>query len=148
MTVRILVFLSILAVSIPPAAGQSADPPGGCDGARAAKHFDRMDANRDGRVTEDEMMQVRLTLVQRADTNGDGVLSADEFSAAGQGRQGDRAERRFVRLDADNDGAVTMAEIFAVRLAFLRRVDADGDGAMTLTELQAAGPCRGVPRVQ
>ena len=41
-------------------------------------------------------------MFERTDTNGDGVISHEEFSA--------KAERRFKKMDADSDGKVTKEE--------------------------------------
>lgn len=76
--------------------------------ARADARFQRMDANRDGRVTADELRQGaaqrmaqrqerggarRAQLFDRLDANRDGLLSREEFAARGAVR-GDRAERQ------------------------------------------------------
>jgi Ca2+-binding EF-hand superfamily protein len=93
----------------------------------------------------------------RADTNGDGFVSKEEFAA---GR-----DKMFTRLDANGDGAVDQAEIDKAREAwhqrkaekaqadgatqadkpkrerkgFLSRIDADNDGKVTTAEFAAAG---------
>lgn len=41
-------------------------------------------------------------MFERTDTNGDGVISREEFSA--------KAERRFKKMDANSDGKVTKEE--------------------------------------
>ncbi len=48
----------------------------------------------------------RMTLLERLDSNGDGVLTIDEFSASNL----DRAERGFNRKDADDDGLLSLDE--------------------------------------
>lgn len=51
-----------------------------------------------------------------------------------------RAEERFARLDTDNDGVVTLAEIEAAGGRggrMLARSDADGDGRITRAEARA-----------
>lgn len=51
---------------------------------------------------EQHREQRRDRMLERADTNGDGVVSYDEFI--------DRAEARFAELDADGDGVITRDE--------------------------------------
>jgi hypothetical protein len=59
------------------------------DPAQAAEMFARFDANGDGFVVPDEAPEGLANVIQRADRNGDGKLSAAEFKAASQ-----RAARR------------------------------------------------------
>lgn len=51
----------------------------------------------------------------KADTNGDGVLTLDEWKAAG------RRERGFAFIDADHDGKVTPDELKAAAARFRNR---------------------------
>ncbi|WP_102046939.1 calcium-binding protein [Desulfocurvibacter africanus] len=49
----------------------------------AAKNFEGVDADKDGKVTQSEVQQAGLTLDKdtftKADADGDGTLNADEF---------------------------------------------------------------------
>ena len=94
----------------------------------------------------------------RADTNGDGFVSKDEFAA---GRNA-----MFTKLDANSDGSVDQAELDKAREAwhqrknqqaqadtgtqaetpkkerhgrFMARIDTNSDGKVTMQEFAAAG---------
>jgi hypothetical protein len=94
----------------------------------------------------------------RADTNGDGFVSKEEFAA---GR-----DKMFSRFDANSDGAIDQAEVDKAREAwqqrraqkaqaegttqaeqpkkerhgrFMARLDTDSDGKVTTQEFAAAG---------
>ena len=97
------------------------------------------------------------------DTNGDGVLSAAEHSAAARGAfqrmDGDRDGRitvdemgampgasaagvpsaadRMKAVDTDGDGVLTAQEHAAATTAAYKRLDADSDGRLTLDEVRA-----------
>ena len=110
---------------------------------RVKRQFDRMDANRDGYLTQDEQDTRqerrgerregwRETMFDRLDTNRDGVLDRAEFTARqaaadGEGRRG----RGLARMDADGDGNVSLAEMTAARMRRFDRMDVNRDGAVS-----------------
>ena len=82
-----------------------------------------------------------------ADTDGDGVISREEFRAAreaigGPGGRGRRLPRKLIeRFDEDGDGRLSEAEREAARAAFqerrqeiIERFDEDGDGELNSDE--------------
>ena len=50
---------------------------------------------------------------KKADTNGDGTLSEDEFVAAFGKKDADKAKARFKKLNKAGDGKLTQAEFEA-----------------------------------
>jgi Ca2+-binding EF-hand superfamily protein len=82
---------------------------------KLAEHFDAIDANHDGQLSAEELRAAHhrgrgVKAFQRADTNGDGVISRDEFLA--------QAASRFDKMDLNHDGAITPEEIRASRQAW------------------------------
>src|SRR5215471_6725590 len=96
--------------------------------AHASRMFARMDANADGKVTAAEMTaghekamgkkaeKGELSSTEKIkmfDTNGDGVLTADEHAAA--------ARTMFEKMDTDHDGYLTKAELKAGHEKFMHK---------------------------
>jgi Ca2+-binding EF-hand superfamily protein len=88
------------------------------DAAVAARMFETMDANRDHKVTVTEMAAAyqkttgakadkgattAAEIMKMVDSNGDGVLSADEHAAL--------AKAMFATMDANHDGFLSKAEV-------------------------------------
>lgn len=144
------------------------------DRQRDAALFDRLDANKDGVVTADEVSEDRKSFFERllrtSDKNKDGKLSKEEFTAGEQdqprraadqpnnpqrpqsGQGGLDAERLFRFMDKNGDGKVLPDEVAEERREMfkntLSRGDKDGDGALSLEEFKAVGfgrPGAGTP---
>jgi Ca2+-binding EF-hand superfamily protein len=126
--------------------------------ARIAKQFARLDANRDGFVTQAEAQAVRANaaakrgeraakranrapgaLFERLDTNRDGVVTRAEADAARAARAANhparaaaiarRGARLFERLDTNRDGQIARAEFDAAHAQRQQRIAArDKDG--------------------
>ena len=94
------------------------------------------DADRDGRLTLDEMRHARQEQVQRFDSDRDGKLSAAEYQALWLEAAQARLARAFAADDRDHDGAVTADELIARASDLLRRRDSDKDGTLTAEELR------------
>lgn len=116
---------------------------GGMDGG-PMMDFATLDADKDGKVTQDEMTAFHTAKVTAADADKDGKLSADELAAmqmtAMQARAANRAAMMVERMDSDGDGLISAAEMAAGpnRADIFARMDADGDGAVTQAEVDAA----------
>jgi len=91
-----------------------------------------MDLNSDGAITQAEAETVRGAMFTRADTDRDGALSAAERSAVQGG-----AARGLGEADTDGDGRVTRAEAMAMPFRAFDRLDGDNDGVISAAELQA-----------
>jgi Ca2+-binding EF-hand superfamily protein len=53
----------------------------------------------------------------KLDTNGDGKLSEEEFTAGKSDKGLENAKKKFAKLDADSDGSVTKEEMKAAKPA-------------------------------
>ncbi len=118
--------------------------------AKGMKHgprmnFEEVDANSDGLVTKEEMSAYAKGRFVAADLNSDGLLSLDELQAHRVQEMTKRAEKHAARmmehLDADNDGALSMAELEKKKDRMdhmFSRLDADEDGAISADEFAKA----------
>ncbi|MEO5822663.1 MAG: hypothetical protein ABIT71_19315 [Vicinamibacteraceae bacterium] len=95
--------------------------------AAEAMRFDRLDANRDDRISRDEWRDSRAAF-DRLDENRDGRLTRGELLTD------DAADGRFDQLDADRNGAVTRGEWTGSASSF-SRLDVNRDGGLTRAEL-------------
>jgi Ca2+-binding EF-hand superfamily protein len=95
-------------------------------GARAM--FEKMDADKDGKVTAVEMAAAHKAVTGRAakksdmsaadkikvvDSNGDGILTADEHAKA--------SESMFAKMDTDKDGFLSKQEMAAGHAAMMKK---------------------------
>ena len=76
----------------------------------------------------------RNTIIAVLLTTGVAIAGATAVSAQGPGQ---RSGERFERLDANNDGELTLEEMTAKQAAMIEEADADGNGAVSKAEMQA-----------
>src|SRR5262249_42065827 len=126
----------------------------------AAELFGKLDANKDGYITPDEVQESQKALYERllrnADKDGDKRLSKEEFQAGlkpddtprqplaggqpfGGGPQAAKGDPRafFDRLDANKDGKLSRDELPEQLRANFDRLDANTDGSISPEELAA-----------
>ncbi len=117
----------------------------------ARRQFDRLDRDRDGLVSPEQLASLPLPeldpdAIANWDVSQDGKLSADEFLSLFSATSGPsfllaegasratRSVRLFARLDADEDRRLTPAEFDRAR-ATLSKLDFDDDETVSTTEL-------------
>ena len=72
------------------------------EATREQRRFDRLDRDRDGRITRNEMLVVRVDAFRKLDADGNNLLSFEEWAS--------RTANRFKGADANGDGALTRPE--------------------------------------
>jgi Ca2+-binding EF-hand superfamily protein len=122
-----------------PAANSSEANAAPVAGERGHRHdkgefLKRLDANSDGKVELSEVPERMRDKLAAADTNHDGVLSAEELKAHAQAAR----QERFARMDKNQDGALSADEVGEKRWSHLQAADADHDGKVTQAELKQA----------
>lgn len=77
-------------------------PPEATEVSREQRRFDRLDRDRDGRITRNEMLATRTADFRKLDVDGNNLLTFDEWAVT--------TENRFKSADANGDGWLTREE--------------------------------------
>lgn len=100
-----------------------------------SKHWDKLDADGDGKVSLSEMDERQRAFFAEADADGDGAISKEEMRAHMKAKRGERRAKMIG--DADGDGSVTRAEYDLATSQRFDKLDADGDGVISEEEMKA-----------
>ena len=104
----------------------------GHEGRRGGGHRNA-DANNDGVIMREEFLAGPSAMFERLDANRDGRLTQEE-----RPQRGARGERHGMRgADANRDGRVTLAEYTARSERMFTRMDANNDGQLTQADREA-----------
>jgi Ca2+-binding EF-hand superfamily protein len=116
-------------------AGQTTPPAEGAPGGRGGMMM-RADTNGDGKISREEFLAASEQRFTRMDKNSDGFITADELGEmASRGPGGG-----VMAADADHDGKVSHAEFIALATTRFAKLDANGDGQITPDEMSALRP--------
>ena len=99
-------------------------------GMPKGQFFERMDANKDGKVTLAEAEALGKTRFAELDKNKDNVLSPDELKGP---------HPRMQHADANGDGKITLAEATAKGQEMFARLDKNKDKVLTRDEMPSGG---------
>lgn len=121
-----------------PAGGESPGRPGPGKGGEPGEMFKRADKNGDGKISKDEVPEQAWNYLSRLDTDGDGIITAEEAKAgrpdgAGRGEPGEMLKR----MDKNGDGNLSKDEVPAQTWERLGKFDKDNDGVVTKAEMAA-----------
>jgi Ca2+-binding EF-hand superfamily protein len=113
---------------------------------RAEARFAAKDTNHDGKLSAEES-KMRPERFTRLDANKDGFVTKDEltqgFQGKGDGRRCKLGAHQFAMMDADSNGKVTKAEALAAAENRFGHLDANQDGVVTQDEMKGARHHRG-----
>ena len=106
--------------------------------------LDRLDADKDGKVTQAEYAAGSKTSFDKLDANADGKVTAAEMDAAytttkpgvGAAKVPSSSEK-IKTLDTDGDGSLSAVEHEAGSRTMFDQLDADKDGSLTAAEIKA-----------
>jgi Ca2+-binding EF-hand superfamily protein len=103
------------------------------------KIFDSADTNGDGVITREEFHAARERAFTKLDRNGDGYIDKDDLSGRLAGRQKaqERLAQLVTQLDQDGDGRVSKAEFVDGPTPLFDRADADHNGELSRDEVAA-----------
>lgn len=132
---------------------------GGAGGENAEAMVERLmasDANKDGKLSKEELPERLQSMMARGDRNEDGSLDKEEIMAiareraaqgggaggfggpgGGEGRGGEFMAQMFERADANKDGKLTGEEIPPFMRERLEAIDTNKDGSLDKAELEA-----------
>ncbi len=103
----------------------------------AKPHFESLDADQDGQLSEDEVAEKLWDRIADADLNEDGLVSLDELQEMRTQRKLRHNQDRdlFERFDGNDDGLLTAQELPDRLWKKLSVADLDADGAIAGDEL-------------
>jgi hypothetical protein len=106
-------------------------------GMQKGQFFERMDSNKDGKVTLAEAEALGKAKFTELDKNKDNVLAGDELKGP---------HPRFRRADSNGDGKVTLAEATAKGQEMFTRLDKNKDKILTRDEMASGARGHGKGR--
>ena len=92
---------------------------------------ERYDANKDGKISQEEIDTNRSQWHGEFDKDKSGGLSLDEFSALWLKAKHEQMVREYQEFDRDGDGKVTMDEYKAPLTGAVAEMDQNGDGMLS-----------------
>ncbi|GGD11353.1 hypothetical protein GCM10011342_20190 [Aquisalinus flavus] len=106
--------------------------------AQTAERLAEADANGDGNISWQEMLDMRAATFDRLDRNGDGFIdSADRPRIKAAQAKFDEAFASLEDADVNGDGRISKSEMLDAPAPMFEKGDIDGDKVLTAEELSA-----------
>jgi hypothetical protein len=109
-------------------------------GAASAQSADRIaeaDANGDGNISWQEMMDMRAATFTRLDRNKDGFVDANDSPRGPLKARFDEALAQLKTSDANRDGRISKNEMLNAPAPMFENGDTNGDKVLSAAELSA-----------
>jgi len=94
--------------------------------------LEKADTNQDGLIQLSEFTAMADQKFSKMDADGNGLVTKEERQAAKQQKREDRALKQFAKADADGNGSISETEFMAARAAradhMKQKRDVNGDG--------------------
>lgn len=100
---------------------------------------ERYDANKDGKVSQEEIDSNRIEWFGTFDTDKNGSLTLKEFEALWLEAHRKQMVREFQKLDPNGDAAITLDEYKEPLSRFVANRDRNGDGVVSKEDRPEAG---------
>lgn len=101
---------------------------------KAQKSFDRIDLNKDGKITLAEFTPIAEKRFLGIDVNKDNAVSTAEIDASLQAALERRRNRILANLDSDKNGSISRTELDSYIEAMVAGADTDSDGGVSFSE--------------
>lgn len=89
----------------------------GGDKRNGAKYFSMIDANDDGKLSKEEMINFHESHFTKMDSDGDGFISKEEMKANHKGKGKHEGKKRHLKqMDTNNDGEISDEEKAAYKM--------------------------------
>lgn len=102
----------------------------------------KADTNGDGVISASELSAMQAEHFSRTDINGDGQITIDEITEARERRRREherrKSERHVKKLDKNGDGVVSREEFYARHHEHFNKMDANKDGQLSQEERRTA----------
>jgi Ca2+-binding EF-hand superfamily protein len=136
MRLSVLPWAGLLAATLTAPVASAHDCDGPASRAFGMGLFERLDADRDGRVTAREADSASLALFAELDADADGLVPVSEAVRGATAWRRQRFDARFRQLDRNGDARLDRLELELPERRFVA-LDRDGSGSLSSEELSA-----------